>query len=55
MRDATDAAFWSAERETLVGSMTPAFTRSSYSPVAALKPNAVSFDSLTLFTTIDGS
>ena len=27
--DAIDEAFWSAERTTLVGSMTPAFTRSS--------------------------
>jgi hypothetical protein len=29
MSDATDAAFWSAERTTLVGSMTPASMRSS--------------------------
>jgi len=35
---AIDAAFCSAARVTLAGSMTPAFTRSSYSPVAALKP-----------------
>ena len=35
---ATLAAFWSAERTTLVGSMTPALIRSSYSSVAALKP-----------------
>ena len=35
---AIEAAFWSAERVTIVGSMTPAATRSSYSPVAALKP-----------------
>ena len=33
-----DAAFSSAERVTLTGSMTPALTRSPYSPVAALKP-----------------
>ena len=33
---ATDAAFCSAVRTTLVGSMTPALTRSSYSSVAAL-------------------
>ena len=37
--EATDAAFCKATRTTLVGSMTPAFTRSSYSSVAALKPN----------------
>ena len=34
--DAIDAAFWSAERTTFVGSMTPAATRSSYLSVAAL-------------------
>lgn len=33
---AIDAAFWSAVRATLVGSTTPASTRSPYSPVAAL-------------------
>ncbi len=33
---ATLAAFWSAVRVTLVGSMTPAFTRFSYSSVTAL-------------------
>ena len=38
IRDAIEEAFWSAVRATLVGSMTPAFTRSSYSPVSALKP-----------------
>ncbi len=37
-REAMEAAFSSAERVTLTGSMTPAFTRSPYSPVAALKP-----------------
>ena len=36
--DATLAAFCSAVRTTLVGSMTPALIRSSYSSVAALKP-----------------
>src|SRR5450432_193584 len=51
MSDATDAAFWSATRTTLVGSMTPAFTRSSYSSVAALKPKAP-LPFLTLSTTI---
>ena len=35
---AIDAAFWSAERVTMAGSMTPAATRSTYSPVAALRP-----------------
>jgi len=30
IRELMEAAFWSAERVTLVGSMTPAFTRSSY-------------------------
>jgi hypothetical protein len=35
-RPAIDAAFWSAVRVTLVGSMTPAATRSSYSSVRAL-------------------
>ena len=34
--DAIDDAFCSAERTTFVGSMTPAFTRSSYVSVAAL-------------------
>ena len=36
--EATLAAFWSAVRTTLVGSMTPALIRSSYSSVVALKP-----------------
>ena len=35
-RPAIEAAFWSAVRVTLVGSITPAFTMSSYSSVAAL-------------------
>src|SRR6266545_1455811 len=35
---AIDAAFWSAERVTIVGSMIPAFTRSSYTPVSTLSP-----------------
>ena len=38
---AIDAAFCSAERVTLAGSMMPAFTMSTHSPVAALKPSAV--------------
>src|SRR3954471_19630439 len=36
MRPAIEAAFWSAERVTLAGSMTPASTRSSKVSVAAL-------------------
>ena len=36
---AIDAAFCSAERVTLAASMMPALTRSSYSPVAALRPS----------------
>ena len=39
-REATLAAFWSAVRTTLVGSMTPALIRSSYSSVWALNPVA---------------
>src|SRR5581483_11769616 len=35
---AIDAAFCSAERVTLAGSMTPALNRSSYCPVTALSP-----------------
>jgi len=35
-RPAIEAAFCSARRVTLAGSTTPAFTRSSYSPVATL-------------------
>jgi hypothetical protein len=35
---AIDAAFCSAERVTLAGSMMPAANRSTYSPVAALRP-----------------
>ncbi len=36
---AIDAAFCSADRVTLAASMTPDFTRSSYSPVAAFSPS----------------
>jgi hypothetical protein len=36
MREATEAAFCNAVRVTLVGSITPAFTRSSYVSVYAL-------------------
>src|SRR6266849_2200164 len=49
---ATEAALTSAVRTTFVGSMMPALTRSSYAPGAALKPNALSLDSFTLFTTM---
>ena len=38
MSEAMDAAFCKAVRVTLVGSMTPAFTRSSYCSVVALNP-----------------
>ena len=38
IREAMEAAFCRAERVTLVGSITPAFTRSSYCSVVALKP-----------------
>jgi hypothetical protein len=33
-----EAAFWSAERVTIVGSMIPALTRSSSSPVSTFRP-----------------
>src|SRR3989442_5974081 len=46
-----DAAFWSARRVTLAGSITPALTRSPNSPVSALKPKCSSFDSRTRPTT----
>ena len=48
---ATDAAFCSAERVTLAGSMTPALTRSSKFPVAALSPTEP--DSLSTWRTDD--
>ena len=35
---AIDAAFCSAERVTIVGSMIPALTRSSISPVSTFRP-----------------
>jgi len=38
IKPATEAAFCKAERVTLVGSMIPAFKRSSYSSVLALNP-----------------
>lgn len=38
MSEAIEAAFCRAVRVTLVGSITPAFTRSSYCSVVALKP-----------------
>ena len=48
---AIDAAFCSAERVTLAASMTPALNRSSYSPVAALRPSAGCFRLRTFSTT----
>src|SRR5438034_282797 len=44
IRPAMDAAFCSARRVTLAGSMTPIFTISPYSPVSALKPKFSSLD-----------
>src|SRR3954451_16212573 len=52
IREATEAAFWRAVRVTLVGSMTPAFTRSSYPSVEALKPKFGSLLALIFPTTI---
>ena len=52
--EAIDEAFWSAVRTTLVGSMTPALTRSSYFSVAALKPKPPE-PSITLETAIEPS
>ena len=46
-----DAAFCSAERTTLVGSMTPASTRFSYFSFWALKPSSASLASRTRATT----
>jgi len=45
---AIEAAFCSARRVTLAGSMTPIFTMSPYSPVSALKPKFSSLESRTL-------
>ena len=45
IKPAIDAAFCSARRVTLAGSITPALTRSPYSPVSALKPKFSSLDS----------
>src|SRR4029077_15466130 len=54
IRLATEAAFCSAVRTTLVGSMMPAFSRSSYSSAAALKPNEP-FPERTLSRTMEPS
>src|SRR5262249_55529585 len=51
---ATDAALSSAVRTTLVGSMMPAFSRSSYSSEAALNPNGP-LPLFTLSSTIEPS
>src|SRR4051812_3580431 len=48
---AIDAAFWSAERVTIAGSITPAPTRSTISPVAAFKPWPLSALRTSLTTT----
>src|SRR5262249_52447727 len=53
-RPATEAAFCNASRTTLVGSMLPAFTMSTYSRVCASKPRSGSLASSSLPTTIDG-
>src|SRR5215212_6903922 len=49
-----EAAFWRAERTTIAGSVIPAETRSSYSPVRALNPTS-SCRFLTLSATMDPS
>src|SRR5882672_5026353 len=54
MRPATDAAFCSAVRATLVGSITPISTISPNSSVWALKPKLPLFSS-TLLSTTEGS
>src|SRR5262245_60583101 len=50
-REAIDAAFCSATRSTLVGSMIPAWTMSTYSMLSASKPR-LGTDSLLIFSTI---
>src|SRR6266568_4639676 len=45
IKPAMEAAFCSARRVTLAGSMTPILTMSPYSPVSALKPKFSSLDS----------
>src|SRR5712671_3381102 len=54
-RPATEAAFCNASRTTLVGSMMPALTISTYSPLWASKPRFGSFASSSRPTTIDHS
>jgi hypothetical protein len=54
-RPATEAAFYLDSRTTLVGSMMPAFTMSTYSPLCASKPRLRSFESSSLPTTTDPS
>ena len=54
-RPATEAASWRAMRTTFAGSITPAWTRSPYSPVWALKPQLGSSLSVSLPTTIEPS
>ncbi|MEA2402488.1 MAG: hypothetical protein QOK00_2891 [Thermoleophilaceae bacterium] len=50
-----DAAFWSAERVTIAGSMTPFLTRSTISPVSAFSPSLVPFALRTSLTTTEPS
>src|SRR6267378_4904366 len=45
IKPAMEAAFCSARRVTLAGSITPIFTMSPYSPVSALKPKFSSLES----------
>jgi hypothetical protein len=50
-----DAAFWRAERVTIAGSITPPFTRSTISPVSALRPSFAPFEFRTSLTTTEPS
>jgi hypothetical protein len=50
-----DAAFWSAERVTMAGSMTPPATRSSISPDSALRPVFLPLALRTSLTTTEPS
>jgi hypothetical protein len=52
--EATEAASWSEMRTTLVGSMMPAATKSTYYSLCASKPKLPDF-SITLPTTIEPS
>src|SRR5918999_1462016 len=50
-----DAAFWSAERVTIAGAITPAATRSTISPVSALRPSFLPLALRTSLTTTEPS